>query len=62
MTFQKKDIPKIKEKVKGVDGNGVGNKGTDNLSYSQKVDKYQERTQAIRDNLPNKYKKILKAK
>ncbi|MER2002609.1 MAG: deaminase domain-containing protein, partial [Carnobacterium inhibens] len=32
-------------------------KGTGNLSYTQKVDKYQERTQAIRDNLPSKYKK-----
>ena len=27
---KKKDIPKIKEKVKGVEGNGVGNKGTVN--------------------------------
>ncbi|MGF0470749.1 deaminase domain-containing protein [Lysinibacillus fusiformis] len=33
------------------------NKGTGNLSYAQKVDKYQERIQAIRDNLPSKYKK-----
>ncbi|MDQ0227741.1 LXG domain-containing protein [Metabacillus niabensis] len=28
ITVPKKDIPKIKEKVKGVEGNGVGNKGT----------------------------------
>ncbi|WP_413366224.1 deaminase domain-containing protein [Lysinibacillus sp. 3P01SB] len=35
----------------------IGGKGTGNLSYTQKVDKYQERTQAIRDNLPSKYKK-----
>ncbi len=33
------------------------NKGTGNLSYAQKVDKYQERTQVIRDNLRSKYKK-----
>nr|WP_269845641.1 deaminase domain-containing protein [Lysinibacillus odysseyi] len=42
-------------KQQGTDKNTI--KGTGNLSYTQKVDKYQERTQAIRDNLPSKYKK-----
>lgn len=37
MTFQKKDIPKIKEKVKGVDGNGVGNKGTGKLNSTKDI-------------------------
>jgi filamentous hemagglutinin len=30
--------------------------GTGNLSYAQKVEMFQERAQAIRDSLPNKYK------
>jgi len=32
ITVPKKDIPKIKEKVKGVEGKGVGNKGTEKAS------------------------------
>ncbi|WP_220388569.1 deaminase domain-containing protein [Paenibacillus aquistagni] len=37
-------------------GDGKKIEGMGNLSYAQKVEMFHERTQAIRDSLPNKYK------
>ncbi|MED4534006.1 deaminase domain-containing protein [Metabacillus fastidiosus] len=49
----------LKDFFQRADSGGSGSKvdkDMDNLSYAQKVDRFQERAQTIRDTLPNKYK------